>query len=201
MKKMNLQMFAEPSPTPAPNPAPTPDPPTPPSGQEIDYEKLADLVAGKQAATEDSVLRGYFKQQGLSKEDADQAIAAFKQQRAANQPDVNAMQTQLAQAQQLAQRAQIESAATMAAVGLGIDAKTIPYVMKLADFSQVMGQDGKINGETLKNALDKVLEDVPALKPQAAGITGFQQVGAPGNGGAQGATDEELDRIFGVQKK
>lgn len=201
MKKMNLQMFAEPSPTPAPSPAPTQDPPTPSSGQEIDYEKLANLVAGKQAATEDSVLRGYFKQQGLSKEEADQAIAAFKQQKAANQPDVNAMQTQLTQAQQLAQQAQIESAATMAAVGLGIDAKTIPYVMKLADFSQVMGQDGKINEETLKNALDKVLEDVPALKPQAAGTTGFQQVGAPGNGGTQGATDEELDRIFGVQKK
>ena len=45
----------------------------------------------------------------------------------------------------------IDSAATMAAVSLGIDAKTIPYVLKMADLSQVMGQDGKINDEALKS--------------------------------------------------
>lgn len=56
----------------------------------------------------------------------------------------------------------------MASVELGIDAKTIPYVLKMADLSQVVGQDGKINDEILKAALNKVLEDVPGLKPQAA---------------------------------
>lgn len=167
----------------------------------IDYDRIAQILEGKQAATEDSVLKGYFKQQGLSKEEVDQAIAAFKQQKAANQPDVGAMQTQLIQAQAEAQQAQVQNAATMAAVSLGINAKTIPYVLKMADLSQVVGQDGKINEETLKNVLNKVLEDVPALKPQAAGTTGFQQVGAPGNGGAPEATDAELDRIFGIQKK
>ena len=48
------------------------------------------------------------------------------------------------------------------AVALGIDAKSIPYILKLADFSQAIGQDGKINNETVNNALKKVLEDVPA---------------------------------------
>lgn len=55
---------------------------------QFDYEKLASLVAGKQTVTEETVLKGYFKQQGLTKEQMDQAIAAFKQQQAANQPDV-----------------------------------------------------------------------------------------------------------------
>ncbi|MCB7320784.1 hypothetical protein [Lacrimispora sp. 210928-DFI.3.58] len=151
----------------------------------IDYDRIAQILEGKQAATEESVLKGYFKQQGLTKEQADQAIAAFKQQQAANQPDVGAMQAQLTQAQAAAQQAQIQSAATMAAVALGIDAKTIPYVLKMADLSQVMGQDGKINEETLKAALNKVLEDVPALKPQAAGVTGFTQVGAAGGSSQQ----------------
>lgn len=38
---------------------------------QFDYDRLANIVAGKQSATEDSVLRGYFKQQGLTKEQAE----------------------------------------------------------------------------------------------------------------------------------
>lgn len=175
---------------------------TPPAQQTqelaIDYEKLAQIVQGKQSVAEDSALRGYLKQQGLSKEQMDQAITTYKQQQAANQPDVGALQTQATQAQAAAQQAQIQAAATMAAVGLGIDAKTIPYVLKMADLSQVMGEDGKINDETLKTVLNKVLEDVPALKPAPAGQTGFVQVGASGGSGQQQTTDDALKKAFGL---
>lgn len=167
----------------------------------IDYTKIQQMLEGTLAAKEDTALKAYFKQQGLSQEEMDQAIAAFKQQKAAQQPDVGAIQQQLTQAQAIAQQAQLQSAATIAAVSLGIDAKTIPYVLKMADLGQVMGQGGKINDETLKTALNKVLEDIPALKPQAAGPTGFVQVGAASGGQTQQTVDTELDRIFGVKKK
>ena len=193
---MNLQIFAEPGGDPAP--AGTTQQQTQQTTPQFDYDKLAQLIAGKQTVTEESVLKGYFKQQGLSKEQMDQAIATFKQQQAANQPDVEALQQQAAQAQAVAQKAMIDSAATMAAVSLGIDAKTIPYVLKMADLSQVMGQDGKINDEALKAALDKVLEDVPALKPQASGSTGFIQVGAASGQQQTQATDDALKKAFGL---
>ena len=163
----------------------------------IDYTKIQQMLEGTLAAKEDTALKAYFKQQGLSQEEMDQAIAAFKQQKAAQQPDVGAIQQQLTQAQAIAQQAQLQSAATMAAVSLGIDAKTIPYVLKMADLSQVSGQDGKINDESLKNAINKVLEDVPALKPQAAGSTGFIQVGASGSG-QQTSNDDALKKAFGL---
>lgn len=200
---MNLQIFAEPGGDPAP--AGTTQQQTQQQTQQttpqFDYDKLAQLIAGKQTVTEESVLKGYFKQQGLSKEQMDQAIATFKQQQAANQPDVEALQQQAAQAQAVAQKAQIESAATLQAIQLGLDAKTIPYVLKMADLSQVMEeQDGKINDEAMKTALNKVLEDIPALKPQAAGTTGFVQVGAsgPGQPGQQTTTDDALKKAFGL---
>lgn len=154
----------------------------------IDYAKIQQMLEGTLAAKEDTALKAYFKQQGLSQQEVEQAIAAFKQQKAANQPDVNALQGQVTEAQKqaaaaqaAARQAQIESAATVMAVTLGIDAKTIPYVLKMADLGQVMGQDGKINEETLKTSLNKVLEDIPALKPQASGFSGFVQVGAANN--------------------
>ena len=204
LKAMNLQMYADPAPAPTLELSPTPAPiPTPtPAPVEIDYDKLAQLISGKQAATEDSLLKGYFKQQGLSQQEAEQAIAAFKAEKAKNQPDVGALQTQVTQAQAAAQQAQIQAAATLEAVSLGIDAKSLPYILKLADFSQAIGQDGKINNETVNNALKKVLEDVPALKPQTAGTTGFVQVGAAsGNAGAGQAQQATQTQQTGVPAK
>ena len=155
---------------------------------QFDYDKLASLIAGKQTVTEESVLKGYFKQQGLSKEQMEQAIAAFKQQQAANQPDVAGMQNQITEtqsqltaAQAMAQQARIETSATLTAVSLGIDAKTVPYVLKMADLSQVVGQDGNISDDAVKEAINKVLEAILALKPQADGKTGFTQIGTGGN--------------------
>ena len=158
----------------------------------IDYGKIQQMLDGTLEAKENTALKAYFKQQGLSQDEVEQAIAVFKQLKAANTPDVGAMQAQVTQAQTAAQQAQINSAATMAAVSLGISANTIPYVIKLADFSQVVGQDEKINEETLKAALNK---DVPGPKPQAAGTTGLVQVGAAssnaGAGQAQQATQTQ----------
>lgn len=148
----------------------------------FDYEKLASLVAGKQTVTEDTVLKSYFKQQGLSEEEMKQAVTAFKQQKAASQPDISVMEKQIAQANAQVAEANIQNAAIMEAVNLGLDAKTIPYVLKMAELSAVIGQDGKIDQAKLKDAINKVLEDVPQLKPAATDNRGFQ-IG--GNGDQQ----------------
>lgn len=197
---MKLQIFAEPGGT---DPgAQTPpvvqsQPGTAPATPQIDYDKLIQLVQGKQSVTEESVLKGYFKQQGLSKEEAEQAMATFKQQQAAQQPDVNALQTQAAQAQAMAQQKEVENQAILQAIQMGIGAKTVPYVLKLADLSSITGQDGKINEESLNTALNKVLEDVPALKPTAEQATGFRQIGASGSQ-QQTNTDDALKAAFGL---
>lgn len=211
MKKMNLQLFAEPAGT-GTEPGTGGGTQTQQATQQaqtgqqaasptIDYAKIQQMLDGTLAAKEDTALKAYFKQQGLSQEDVEQAIAAFKQQKAASQPDVTAIQQQLTQAQAIAQQATLDKEATLAAIGLGIEAKTIPYVLKMADLSQAMGQDGKVDGEALKTALNKVLEDIPALKPQAAGTTGFVQIGAASGQQTQSTVDNELDRIFGIKKK
>ena len=151
----------------------------------IDYGKIQQMLDGTLAAKEDTALKAY-----------------FKQQKAANTPDVGAMQIQLTQAQEAAKQAQIQNVAILAAVSLGIDAKTIPYILKMADLSQAVGQDGKVNEENLKAALNKVLEDVPGLKPQAAGTTGFVQVGAAsGNAGAGQAQQATQTQQTGVPAK
>lgn len=181
------------------------EPQNPPNAQQqntpfsFDYEKLASIVNGKQTVTEDTVLKNYFKQQGLSQEEATQAMQQFKEQKAKNTPDVESIQAQLTQAQTLAQKEAVEKAAVLEAVGLGLDAKTIPYILKMADFQEAVGQDGKINNETLKNAINKVLEDIPQLKPTQEPSGGFQ-IGGAGGQQQQTSQSDQLAAIFGNKK-
>ena len=79
------------------------------------------------------------------------------------------LQNEVAAAQKVAEQAQIELAATKVAMTLGIEAKTLPYVLKMADFSKVKGTDGKISEDNVKAALEQVIKDVPALKPAQEG--------------------------------
>lgn len=158
------------------------------TSHEIDYEKLASIIQGKQNVTEDTVLKSYFKQQGLSPEEMKQAIATFKEQKAKNQPDVSAMQQQIADSTKQMQQAAVRQAATMEAVTLGLNAKTIEYVLKLADLDGCMSDKGEADPEKIKAAINKVLEDVPALKPVNDKNTGFQ-IG--GNSDFAGSTQSQ----------
>lgn len=164
---------------------------------EIDYDKLAGIISGKQSIAEDTVLKGYFKQQGMSEDEMKQAIAAYKKQKVENTPDVAAIQEQLAQAQTQVRRAELEKQATIQALELGLDVKTVPYAIKMAELDKAVGEDGKINTESIKFALTQVLEDIPGLKPQAQVSGGFQ-IGASGNGQNTQTTQEQLNAAFGV---
>jgi hypothetical protein len=198
---MNLQLFAE---DPAGgaggqgDPAGTGQSSTAGAAPAFDYDKLAGIITGKQTVTEDTILKNYFKQQGLSQEEAAQAMQTFKAEKAKNNPDVTAVQAQLAQVQAAAEKAEIEKLATLEAVGLGIDVKTLPYVLKMADLSSVKGQDGKVNQDAVKNALNKVLEDIPQLKPVTGSNQGFQIGGAAGSQNNK-PDDAALKAAFGLK--
>lgn len=168
---------------------------------QFDYQKLADLITGKQSVTEDTVLKSYFKQQGLSQEEMNQAITSFKQQKAANQPDVGVLQTQAKEAQRQAQQAVIERDAYLLSAELGVDLKTMPYLLKMADLAEVVGEDGKVVQDKLKEALNKVLEALPQLKQQQQQVQSGFKIGAAGGEQTQSSVDEQLDRIFGIKKK
>lgn len=166
-------------------------------------EQLDGIVNSRTARAEQSALRSFFQQQGMSENEVTQAINSYKEQRAKNKPDLAGMQTQLAQEQSRNLQLTIENSATLQAVELGIDSKSIPYVIKMADFKDVVGENGTVDAEKVKAAINKVLEDVPALKPAGNGETnnqGFKPIGAPNNNNNQNQ-DDLLRGIFGIKKK
>lgn len=179
----------ETQPTPQGNPAPV-----------FDYDKLASLINGKQSVTEDTVLKSYFKEQGLSADEMKQAIGAFKEQKAKNTPDFAKMQSDLENSNKAKLIAEVNQSATLEAVKQGVDIASIPYVLKMADFSAV-STDGKINTEKLTEAVKKVLDDIPALKAKASENAGsVQKIGGDGNGN-KNLTEDALRGIFGIKSK
>lgn len=165
---------------------------------EIDYDKLASIIDGKQKVTEDTVIKSYFKQQGLSEDEMKQAITTFKEEKAKRTPNVDALNQQVAQANDRAVKAEIKMQAMYMAGELGVATSKMPYLLKMADLSNVV-TDGNISEDKLKESLNAVLKDVPELKTTVDQNHGFK-IGADG-GQKANTNNEELARIFGVKLK
>lgn len=152
----------------------------------IDYNKIQEIIEGRNAKTEDSVLKAYFQKQGLSPEEMESAINAFKTQKAnqanAQNKELTDTQASLQKVQLENQRLKIEKKAYDFVNDLNVDNKTMPYLLKMADFNNCIGKDGNVLEDTLKAALQKVVDDVPGLKKQVQGVVGIT-VGADTNNG------------------
>lgn len=171
------------------------------SSAAIDYDKLAEIINKGTQSKENAILKSYFEQQGMSQEDIDQAIKDFKANKQIKVKEQTETLTTLQQenAQLKAQmlKARVEDAAYKQALGLGIESNIIPYVTKLADLSKATNEKGEIDEKLIIDALNKVLEDVPQLKGTSTqNNTGFQQIGAGGNG-QKSNVDDALARAFG----
>ncbi len=152
----------------------------------IDYNKIQEMIDGRNAKTEDSILKSYFEKQGLSKEEMESAINTFKTQKAnqanAQNKELSDVQASLKQKELENQRLRIEKKAYDFAYDLNIDNKTMPYLLKMADLNNCVDKEGNVLEDTLKTALENVIADVPGLKKQVQGTVGIT-VGADTNNG------------------
>lgn len=174
--------------------------------QEIDYDKLASILDGKIKVTEDSVLKGYMKQQGLTGDEMNQAIEMFKQDRASKMPNIDAMNQEMADmrealldADSRALLAETKMMAMGMASELGVEARVIPYILNSADISDII-EDGEVNEERLKESLEAVLQDLPELRAERKDVKkqGFK-IGAD-TSKENPVNNDELARIFGVKR-
>ena len=122
----------------------------------IDYGKIQQMIDSRNQSSEDSILKSYFQKEGLSQEEAKEAIKNFKTQREENKQkekvDNENLQNQLKDKDAVILKQNIEHEALLQALELGVDTKTIPYLIKLADFNGVTDEKGSIDGEKVKTA-------------------------------------------------
>ena len=167
--------------------------------QGIDYDKIQQILDGRNAKTEDSILKGYFHQQGLSEDEMKTAIVDFKNNKAQKEKEANEntlnLQNENSNLKAQLLQMKIENVASQSALEIGVNAKTVPYLVKMADLSNVTDKDGNVLPEAVKTALNKVLEDLPQLKSSTEQSKGFTKVGAE-TSSTQPDVNDVLKNIF-----
>lgn len=165
------------------------------------FEKL-DAILDKRA---DGLARSALKDNGIAEEDAREIAAAYRQQKAsaAQQQSEAFAQLQQENRQLRAQMLQSQlSAEAMAQAGsLNVAPETVPYLLKLADLSGAVDEQGCINKEAVTQALNQVLADLPALKRQASQSQGFVPVGGDGSSRQGGDQYDRARAWFGLPPK
>ena len=175
---------------------------------DINDEQLDKIASKRTERAERSAITDYFKQQGLTEEEALKAFESFKADRQAKseaernnltdlQANYDALQKDFELYKELANKRLVRAEAMNQATLLGVNPERQNYVLRLADLSKVeIDEGGSVNTAQVKEAIEQVQKDLPEL---------FRAPDADQNGfklGSSGETDNDtltskLSTIFG----
>lgn len=148
---------------------------------EIDYGKIEAMINKGNQQKENAILKSYFEQQGMTEEEVKGAVAEYranKQKQAQEQKNAYAdMQRENESLKAQILQNNINAKATDIGLDMGVDKNAVAYLIKMADLSKAVNEKNEVSEEAIKNALEEVLKNVPALKASVNSNTGFK-VGA-----------------------
>lgn len=165
------------------------------SNTNIDYGKIEQMISKGTQQKESAILKSYFEQQGMTAEEAKQAMDSYKADKANKaEEEKNALQTTQTELETLKKevmQGKVKTKATEVALDMGVDKNTMPYLLKLADLSKAVNEKGEIAEDIIKTAFEQVLKDVPALKTSNNSNTGFQ-IGANNDNNGQATKNNNV---------
>lgn len=170
----------------------------------IDYEKIQSMIDKGVQQKENAILKSYFEQQGMSEDDVKSAISDWKsrkQTQAQAQTDsFNKLKESNKALQERLTQELLNKQAFSDCLDLGIDKNTIPHVIKCADFTDAINENGEVNAEKVRASVEQVLKDVPAFKSSANEKQGFK-VGISGEQDDVTEQENVLRKAFGLAPK
>lgn len=171
----------------------------------IDYDKIEEIVNKRSNSFGEGVLKNYLKQQGLTGDELDQAVASYKQQKSqAEQQRIQEQENMKLENQKLKAQilnSNIDSKLSSLAAAEGVSADKIPFLSKLIDRNGLADDKGNVLEDKVKEAMNNVIKAFPDFKGSSSQQSGFQQIGGSGNQQQRSSTDDQLDAIFGIKKK
>ena len=170
----------------------------------VDYDKIQAMIDNGTTQKENAILKSYFEQQGMSEDDVKSAISDWKsrkQTQAQAQTDsFNKLQESNKALQERLTQELLNKQAFSDCLDLGIDKNTIPHVIKCADFTDAINENGEVNAEKVRASVEQVLKDVPAFKSSANEKQGFK-VGISGEQDDVTEQENVLRKAFGLAPK
>jgi len=168
---------------------------------EIDYDKLANIVGQRSANTENSVLRGYFKDQGMSPEQMNEAVKSFKETQASKKQEeankLSQVERENAELKSQILNGQIDSKISTVATEQKVSSEKLPFLLKVIERKDLT-KDGVIDEEKIKSAVEEAIKTFPefVIKDETKGV---RKIGSDGQGDS-GDVDDALRAAFGLKK-
>lgn len=216
LKNVNLQLLAEPA---AGDPGsggtpPAATPPaassTPPASVTFTADQLAEIdriTTERTTRASQAALKSYFQQQGMTEDQAAEAIRTYKDTKAKELPPsaAEAIAAEKKRADDAIAAANMTlikaSAQVMAATpDIGVRADRIETVLNMAKLGDIKVTDNVVDQAAVKAALEAVVKQFPEWKATSQPNQPGFQVG--GNGGTPPAADDAaLRKAFGLPIK
>lgn len=154
----------------------------------VNYDEIFKKLDNILDKRSDGIMKSALKDNGYEDAEMKDILSQYRasKQAKSNETDtqISTLTTENAELKATIQKERLNNEALTQARLLNVDDKTIPYLIKLADFNGVTDEKGVIAPDKVKTALENVLNDVPSLKQTDKGTAGVQ-VGADASKGAQ----------------
>lgn len=149
------------------------------------FKKL-DSILDKRS---DGIAKSALKDNGYEDDEMKEILSQYRasKQAKANETDntITTLQAENETLKKTIRQEKLNNEALTQARALNVDDKTIPYLIKLADFKDAFDEKGVIASDKVKTALETVLNDVPSLKAKDDNGTKGVTVGADTSNGSQ----------------
>lgn len=164
------------------------------------FKKL-DSILDKRS---DGIAKSALKDNGYEDDEMKEILSQYRasKQAKANETDntITTLQAENEALKKTIRQEKLNNEALTQARALNVDDKTIPYLIKLADFKDAFDEKGVIASDKVKTALETVLNDVPNLKAKEDNGTKGVTVGADTSNGSQPSGNMFNFGFAGVRK-
>ena len=133
----------------------------------IDYGKLEEIINKGINQKENSILKSYFSQQGLSEEEMKEAISNFKNSRKSeeekNNKEYETLTNNYANLQKQFNQERLNNAINLSLIKKGLTEEQIPFISKMVEVEGVLNDKSEINKEKLNENIENVFKAFPNL--------------------------------------
>lgn len=165
---------------------------------EIDDNKLADIISKGKEAKEDAILKSFYQQLGMSKEEVREAVKDYKEKQASKaneeKQNIENLRNELNSLKSTLKNERLNNTVNSISKELGLDEKALKAVKKLCDFD-ILTKD-EIDSAKIKETFVNTLREYPGL----IGKVADEKIGTP-KSQDDVMINEKLDELFGITKK
>ena len=171
----------------------------------IDYGKLEEIINKGINQKENSILKSYFSQQGLSEEEMKEAISNFKNSRKSeeekNNKEYETLTNNYANLQKQFNQEKINNALNLALIKKGLTEEQIPFISKMVEVEGVLNDKSEINKEKLNENIESVFKAFPNLHNKKEDKPLIKVGISSDNSQYDESSDALLRKAFGLSNK